>query len=130
MSERTEQEALFDFLARLEGRIPELKWAFHVPNGEKRDKATAARLQRMGVRKGVPDVLLPVTRYDPQTNIVSHGLAIELKHGRGRETPEQLMWLGYLKRQGWQTATCYGWTEAARLLVRYLGGNPDEIQGL
>lgn len=127
MSEATDQAALFEFCERMQERIPDLRWAFHVPNGEKRDKATAARLKAMGTKPGVPDVLLPVTRYDPQTNIVSHGLAIELKHGRNRETPEQIMWLGFLRRQGWQTATCYDWIEAARLLVSYLGHDAKEF---
>lgn len=31
---------------------------WHTPNGEKRDKATAAKLKRMGVRPGVSDILI------------------------------------------------------------------------
>lgn len=34
--------------------------AFHVPNGEKRDRRTAARLQAMGVRPGVSDFVVIV----------------------------------------------------------------------
>jgi VRR-NUC domain len=34
-------------------------WAWtHIPNGEKRDKATAAKLWRMGVQPGWPDLVL------------------------------------------------------------------------
>ena len=34
-------------------------WRFtHIPSGELRDKGTAAKLQRMGVRKGWPDLVL------------------------------------------------------------------------
>lgn len=36
---------------------PEWLW-FHVPNGERRDVQTGARLKRMGVKPGVPDFLL------------------------------------------------------------------------
>ena len=32
---------------------------FHVPNGEKRGKVTAAKLKRMGTRAGVPDYIIP-----------------------------------------------------------------------
>ena len=31
---------------------------FHVPNGGKRDKITAARLKQMGVRSGVADIIV------------------------------------------------------------------------
>ena len=37
--------------------LPEWVW-FHVPNGERRDVRTGARLKLMGVRPGVPDFLL------------------------------------------------------------------------
>lgn len=32
-------------------------YCFHCPNGEKRDKITAAKLKGMGVRAGVPDLI-------------------------------------------------------------------------
>lgn len=124
MSEATEQQALFQFAAQFQERLPDLAWLFHVPNGEKRDIATARRLKSMGVRKGVPDVWLPVMRYDPALNIVRNGLVIELKFGKNKETKEQRAWLGFLTRQGWEVRTCYEWTEAARVLVAYLGDDP------
>jgi hypothetical protein len=37
--------------------LPEWIW-FHVPNGERRDVRTGARLKKMGVKPGVPDFLL------------------------------------------------------------------------
>ena len=60
MSESAMQSALFEFYAIASNRIPVLEFAFHVPNGEKRDKSTAKRLKSLGVKSGVPDVLLPV----------------------------------------------------------------------
>jgi hypothetical protein len=36
---------------------PEFLW-WHTPNGELRDKRTAAKLKAMGVKPGIPDILL------------------------------------------------------------------------
>jgi hypothetical protein len=123
MSEATEQAALFAFLNILETRRPDAR-AFHPANGEKRDKATAAKLQRLGVRRGVPDVLL-VARSAPQFGDYC-GLAIELKHGRNSTTPEQQEWLSHLAAQRWRVAVCYEWTNAARLVLDYLGISPTD----
>ena len=48
---------------------------FHVPNGGKRSKATAARLRQMGVRPGVADLIL--------LTATMLSLAIELKIPKG-----------------------------------------------
>ena len=52
------QEALFSWAAYRTGLMPELQYMYHVPNGGKRDKATAAVLKRQGVKAGVPDIML------------------------------------------------------------------------
>ena len=49
------QEALFSWAAYRTEIMPELQYMYHVPNGGKRDKATAAVLKRQGVKAGVPD---------------------------------------------------------------------------
>ena len=122
MSEATDQMALFDLLETARGRYPLLGYAFHVPNGEKRDDATAAKLARMGVRRGVPDVILPIR----DKLGVFAGLAIELKTARGRTSPEQEEWLIMLHVQGWKTEVCREWTDAARLLLAWVGAEPKE----
>lgn len=50
--------AIFEFLEQM---VPQGIW-FHPANGEKRDKRTAAKLKRMGVRAGIGDIvgLLPM----------------------------------------------------------------------
>ena len=96
------QEALFEWAAYQAGRMPELEFLHHVPNGGKRDKATAAALKRQGVRAGVPDIVLPAARAG------WHGLYIELKAGKNTTTGSQKRWLGYLCQQGYYTAVCYG----------------------
>ena len=101
------QEALFSWAAYQQGRMPELEYLHHVPNGGKRDKATATALKRQGVKAGVPDVVLPAVRAG------YHGLYIELKAGKNTTTDNQKRWLEYLRQQGYYTAVCYSWQLAA-----------------
>ena len=42
------QEALFNWAAYRTGLMPELQYMYHVPNGGKRDAATAVALKRQG----------------------------------------------------------------------------------
>lgn len=39
---------------------PVLEWIIHVPNGGKLPRGLAGKLKAMGVKKGVPDILLPL----------------------------------------------------------------------
>jgi hypothetical protein len=55
--------------------------AHHAANGEIRNKATAARLKRMGVRRGVPDLCIPYGR--------GRTLWLEIKASKGRTSPQQ-----------------------------------------
>ena len=126
MSEATDQQALFALLEQAQGRYPILQYVFHVPNGEKRDKATAAKLKRMGVKSGVPDVLLPLLRYDDTGNVWWSGLAIEMKTAEGTEQTAQKQWAAHLAQQGWRTEICREWTAAARLILEWVGARPDE----
>jgi len=62
--EETATQIAFIRWARLaSSTIPQLKWIFHVPNGEKRDKRTAGRLYAMGVKAGVWDLFWPCPRH-------------------------------------------------------------------
>lgn len=108
------QEALFNWAAYQLGRMPELEYMHHVPNGGKRDAATAVALKRQGVKAGVPDIVLPAPRAE------YHGLYIELKAGENTTTAKQKAWLTFLRQQGYYTAVCYGWQAAAELIERYL----------
>lgn len=107
------QEALFSWAAYRTGLMPELQYMYHVPNGGKRDKATAAVLKRQGVKAGVPDIMLPAARAG------YHGLYIELKAGENTTTKKQKEWLEYLRQQGYYTAVCYGWQPAAQLFITF-----------
>ena len=111
------QEALFNWAAYRTGLMPELQYMYHVPNGGKRDAATAVALKRQGVKAGVPDIMLPAARAG------YHGLYIELKRQRGGRTSDhQSEWLDALSAQGYKAALCYGWEQAAETIIEYLTG--------
>ena len=114
--EAAEQAALFSWAAMMEERFPELKMMYHIPNGGSRNRLEAANLKRQGVKAGVPDVHLPVPRGK------FHGLYVEMKYGDNKPTEKQKEWLFSLKEQGYATAVCYSWEEAAGLIMTYLKG--------
>lgn len=120
MSERTEQQALIEFCQRFSGRLPGLARVFHIPNGEKREKHTAAILKRMGVRPGVPDLFLPLPRRG------CCGLFVEMKTKDGRLSPAQESEIFALKAEGYAVAVSRSWEQAAAVLVWYCGGVPNE----
>ena len=112
--EAIEQQHLFQWAAFMSGKYKELEYLHHIPNGGSRNKKEAVNLKRQGVRAGVPDLDLPVARKG------YHGLRIEMKYGKNKPTEEQVKWLVFLKAQGYATAVCYSWQEAARIICRYL----------
>ena len=115
--EDAEQEALFDWAEWRIGKYPDLEMMYHIPNGGKRDKVTAARLKAQGVKRGVPDICLAAPRGS------WHGLYIEMKRTKGgRLEPEQSEWMEKLMRRGYAVACCQGWEKAAQVIIEYLEG--------
>jgi VRR-NUC domain len=118
LGEHAEQAALIRWAEFARARLPELALLHAIPNGGHRHKATAARLKAEGVKRGVPDVCLPVARSG------AHGLYIELKTERGKPTPEQLGWIRALRRQGYAAEVCRGWESARSMIEHYLTADP------
>ena len=112
--ESLHQQALFQWASYQENVYPELKLLHHIPNGGKRDKLTAAKLKREGVKAGVPDIFLPVARCS------CYGLYIEMKHGTNKSSKAQEEFIKLLKEQSYEVVVCYGWTEARDKIVEYL----------
>ena len=113
--EGEEQATLFSWAAMKRGKYPELDLLFHIPNGGSRGKAEAARFKAEGVKPGVPDLFLPVAR-GPY-----HGLFIEMKRKKGGKVSDnQKAWIAALTVQGDLAVVCYGWKDAASLIVDYL----------
>ena len=94
--------------------VPEYSNLIHIPNGERRDKATAGRLKAMGVQAGVYDLFLAVARRHEQT--LWHGLWLELKYGENKPSQAQVAWAQRMTAQGY--------------LCRVIWDDPDEALGL
>lgn len=76
------------------------KLLFAVPNGGARSAITGAILKAEGVTRGVADLLLlvPVRKY--------HGLCIEMKTARGRQSASQKDWQKAVEKQGYKYVLC------------------------
>lgn len=113
-SEETEQITLIDWCNINICKYPELSLIYHIPNGGQRNKSEAARLKRAGVKRGVPDLCLPV----PRKNY--HGLYIEMKYGNGRTSKEQKEWIQQLNKNGYYAVVCNGFEEAKTTIETYI----------
>lgn len=115
-TEHEEQCAVMRWAEIIEPLHPELALLFAIPNGGHRHKAVAGKLRASGVRRGVPDLCLPVAR------LGYHGLYLELKRAKGgRLSPEQAWWRAELERQGYYVACCAGARAAIGTISEYLG---------
>ena len=113
-SEDIEQEAVMEW-ARLSKRShPELFLLHHAPNGGTRNRGEAAKLQKMGVLSGVPDLHLPV----PKGKYCS--LYIEMKYEDGRLSRTQKDFLEWAASYGNYCCVCYTAEEAIQVLRYYL----------
>lgn len=108
--------------------VPELRRMFAIPNGGFRDKITAGKLKAEGVKKGVPDIFLPVTIMPAYA-----GLFIELKRQAsdtltaggakrraGSTSNEQDDWTVILRDAGYGVVVAFGWREAANQIQSYI----------
>lgn len=120
VSESVEQINLFRWATLQECKYPELILLHHIPNGGKRNISTARRLKMEGVKSGVPDIFLPVSRG------LYHGLYIELKVRGNTTTDNQDTWIAHLQKQGYQVNVCYGWEEASTVILEYLSKRSGE----
>lgn len=119
MTEYQHQKAVFDWAKQPEVRqkYPELKLLFHIPNGGRRDPVEAKHLREQGVKKGVPDLFLPVARNG------FHGLFIEMKTERGGILgKDQRWWEHELRTNDYCHCWAFGWEAAVATLIDYLDG--------
>ena len=84
---------------------------YHIPNGGHRNIFEGAKLKRMGVSAGIPDLCIPM----PFNGY--HGLYIELKRREGGQVSEaQKCWLANLSALGYAVHVANGW-DAARIAI-------------
>ena len=113
--EDAEQRIIFQWAAMETAARPELGLLYAIPNGGKRAIKTAVELKKQGVKRGVPDMCLPVPRG------VFNGLYIELKRVKGGTvSDEQREWIAALAEQGYKAVVCRGAEEAIGTIKEYL----------
>lgn len=87
---------------------------FAVPNDGERTIGAAIKAAATGLKKGVPDLCIPMPR-SPY-----HGLFLELKRAKGGTvSAEQEKWIGILRRQGYRAEVCRGYDAAVKVLEEY-----------
>lgn len=97
---------------------PDLDLLYAVPNGGERHRAVAAKLKAEGVRKGVPDLCLPVARGG------YIGLYLELKKAKEAPSAEQWAWLQRLHEAGHRVFIANHPATAVNLILTYLNERP------
>ena len=94
-------------------QYPKAFWC-HPPNGGKRNVIEAAKFKKMGVRAGLPDILI-FERIDDCA-----GLFLELKAGKNKETELQIFAMNELRRNGWIGWIVYNFDDAKVFIDAYL----------
>ncbi|MCD8204979.1 MAG: VRR-NUC domain-containing protein [Coprobacillus sp.] len=112
--ESKHQQAVFKWTQYVRQKYPDLKLLFHIKNEDAMGAKQVAVDKAMGVKKGVPDLFLPVPRGQ------YHGLFIEMKNETGRPSDAQKWWGQELKDQGYYWEVCHGWEKAVQTLEWYM----------
>lgn len=110
MTEDEEQKQLIQWCRTR----PDLQFLFHIPNETVGGVRWVTRNRQLGVKKGVPDLMLPIPMHG------YHGLFIEMKTATGKVRPEQKRWLDALTTFGYRAVVCHGWQEAKKELETYM----------
>ena len=116
------QIAVADYL-RLQ--YPKALW-WHTANERKAKVQYNAKLKRMGVKRGVVDILIFEDYYKAHICGAGNsyeqykGFAIELKIPPNKPTPSQYEVMALLEMRGWKTAVCYNFDEAKEVIDGYL----------
>ena len=121
--EAGEQSAFFCWLTYNYFHTPELQFIAAIPNGGERNKVVAAALKREGVKRGVPDIVVPQVRF--VGNRWWPGMWIEMKKIKGgkENDPDQIRWAEFLKSQGYAHFLCRGFVAAKEPIRWYFGAN-------
>ncbi len=87
---------------------------FAVPNGGRRDRVSGAKLKAEGVLPGVSDLILLLPRGS------HHGLLIEMKTAKGKQSPAQRDWQREMESRGYRYIVCRSFDEFREAIDDYL----------
>lgn len=118
-TEEQEQMALFEWADANLHVYPELAWLHAIHNGLRLSVGMRSKAKKLGTRKGVADVFLPVSRRG------CHGMYIELKRQKGGVvSDEQNAFGSFVMKNGYLWEVARGYEQAIRLLKFYLNLSP------
>jgi len=113
-SEFEQQKHIFLWAKIMQREYPELWLLNGSLNGVRLTIGQAKKAKTNGMKKGFPDINLPVAR-GPY-----YGLYIELKKRKGKPTTDQEIWIARLKMERYFACFCYGSDMAKTVIVQYL----------
>ena len=114
-AEEIQMMVFFDYCRAMSHMHPAYGMAFHIPNERKASIQRRVALKRAGLKKGVPDICVPVP------NEKYHALYIEMKVKPNKPSPEQLELLSQLNSQGNYAILCWSASAAMEILDNYIG---------
>ena len=109
------QSGFIDWIRIVEiEQYPELQLLYAIPNGGNRHPTTGAKMKREGVKRGVPDLHLPIAR-GPY-----HSLYLETKVPGGKPSKWQEAFMQAVEDERNCVKICYGIDELIREVLWYL----------
>ena len=102
---------------------------FAIPNGGSRNPIEAAKLKRTGTLAGVADLFVMKAKWvDEDIEIFGftdyyckyHGLFIEMKVGKNKQTPAQVEFQEYCQQAGYEYQVCRSFDEFKEVIENYL----------
>lgn len=119
------QAAFFDLVRANEHRHPALAATYAVGNESKGGARAGYKANRMGRRKGQPDVCVPHAGGNPAIPMVGYrALYVEFKRPREKPTKAQLERHAILRACGNRVAVAYSADEAWEIVCDHLGIAP------
>lgn len=116
----TEDQEQAEVIRWANGR-PWGQFLLHIANETVGGRNRVLRNKALGVRKGVPDLLLPIPMHG------HHGLWVEMKRSNGgRVSREQMAWVEALNAMGHRAVVCRGAKEAIAEISRYM--DEDDVE--
>ena len=93
---------------------------FAIPNEGKRSVKTASRMKAEGMLAGVADMMIC------HVNDEYHGLFIEMKYGKGKQTESQQKFEGKITTAGYRYVICRSFDEFQDVIMDYM--RPKKIK--
>lgn len=115
------QQQLLSYCSILEDKVWQLQAIYSIPNEGKRSGAEGAKMVRMGLKKGIPDLCLPVRSFDGKYG----SLYLEMKAQNGVLRESQKQQIKLLRELGNRVEVLRDADKAMDLVMEHLGIDPS-----